>query len=115
MRDPFSVLEDLQLGSRDLNDSPVLPSTFLGGSTPRLSKAPVALVCILHSVAKPIHPGLRALATPCHSIDIGPQCSTLLSDQEISILTKLLKLKGSSSMACAAREPKLRGTSLFGM
>jgi F-box-like len=36
MQDPFPMLEDLELGSRDLDDSLVLPSTFLGGSTPRL-------------------------------------------------------------------------------
>jgi hypothetical protein len=39
MQDPFPVLEDLQLGSRDLIDSLSLPSTFLGGSTPRLRSA----------------------------------------------------------------------------
>jgi hypothetical protein len=38
MQDPFPVLEDLELGSRDLNDTLVLPSTFLGGSTPRLRR-----------------------------------------------------------------------------
>jgi hypothetical protein len=36
MRVPFPVLNDLQLDSRDLGDSLVLPSTFLCGSTPRL-------------------------------------------------------------------------------
>jgi hypothetical protein len=43
MRDPFPVLEDLHLNSRDLDHSLVLPSTFLGGSTPRLCR--VVLDC----------------------------------------------------------------------
>lgn len=36
MQDPFPALEYLQLGSRDLMGSLVLPSGFLGGFTPRL-------------------------------------------------------------------------------
>ena len=36
MQDPFPALEYLQLGSRDLMESLVLPSEFLGGFTPRL-------------------------------------------------------------------------------
>jgi len=36
MQDPFPALEYLQLGSRDLMESLVLPSGFLGGFTPRL-------------------------------------------------------------------------------
>ncbi|KAI0282695.1 hypothetical protein BC826DRAFT_265262 [Russula brevipes] len=37
MQDPFPVLEYLQLGSRDMMEM-VLPSTFLGGFTPRLRR-----------------------------------------------------------------------------
>jgi F-box-like len=36
MQDPYPTLEYLQLGSRDLMESLVLPSGFLGGSTPQL-------------------------------------------------------------------------------
>lgn len=36
MQDPFPALEFLQLGSRDLMESLVLPSRFLGGFTPQL-------------------------------------------------------------------------------
>jgi len=36
MQDPFPALEYLQLGSRDLMESLVLPSRFLGGFTPQL-------------------------------------------------------------------------------
>jgi len=36
MQDPLPMLEYLQLGSRDLMESLVLPSEFLGGSTPQL-------------------------------------------------------------------------------
>jgi hypothetical protein len=43
MQDPFPVLEHLQLGSRDLNGSFVLPSTFLGRPTPRLRRVDLNL------------------------------------------------------------------------
>ena len=38
MQDPFPALEYLQLGSRDLMESLVLPSGFLGGFTPQLRR-----------------------------------------------------------------------------
>lgn len=38
MQSPFPVLEDLQLGSRDMVESLILPSGFLGESTPRLRR-----------------------------------------------------------------------------
>ena len=38
MQDPFPMLEDLHLGSRDMMESLVLPGAFLGGSTPRLRR-----------------------------------------------------------------------------
>ena len=38
MQAPFPVLEDLQLGSREMVESLILPSGFLGESTPRLRR-----------------------------------------------------------------------------